>query len=352
MKAVSSKTTMPILECIVIDVGEVIRFIANDMELGIETIVKGTITETGKIAINAKIFADIVRKLPDNDVSIETDKNYTMHITCEKAKFTISGKSDNEFPLIPKIEKTTPLELSQFALKEIIRQTVFSISDNENNKIMTGELFEIENEMMRVVSLDGSRISIRKITLGSSFPATKVIVPGKTLQEISKILSGEVEEKVKIFFTEKHILFEFNDTLVLSRLIDGEYYRINQMLSGDYNTRFTVNKKELLDCIDRATLLLKDSEKMPIILGIKDAMMELRMNTKIGSMNETIDIIKEGSNILIGFNPKFLLDALRVIDDEDVTLYMTNPKAPCFIKDRKESYTYLILPVNFNTISR
>ena len=256
------------------------------------------------------------------------------------------------FLAIPQIEKTSALELSQFTLKEIIRQTVFSISDNENNKIMTGELFEISENTLRVVSLDGSRISIRKVELEKVFPATKVIVPGKTLNEISKILSGEVEEKIQIYFTDKHILFEFNDTLVLSRLIDGEYYRINQMLSGDYNTRFTVNKRELQDCIDRATLLLKESEKMPIIIGVKDTMMELQMNTKIGSMDETIDIVKEGSDILIGFNPKFLLDALRVIDDEEVTLYMTNAKAPCFIKDKKESYIYLILPVNFNVAAR
>ena len=352
LKAVSSKTTMPILECIVIEVTDVIRLIANDMELGIKTIVKGNIEKKGTIAINAKIFADIIRKLPDNEVYIETDDKFTMHIICEKAKFVISGKSSEEFPAIPQIEKTSALELSQFTLKEIIRQTVFSISDNENNKIMTGELFEISDNTLRVVSLDGSRISIRRVELEKVFPTTKVIVPGKTLHEISKILSGEVEEKVEIYFTDKHILFEFNNTLVLSRLIDGEYYRINQMLSGDYNTRFTVNKRELQDCIDRATLLLKESEKMPIIIGVKDAMMELQMNTKIGSMDETIDIVKEGSDILIGFNPKFLLDALRVIDDEEVTLYMTNAKAPCFIKDKKESYIYLILPVNFNVAAR
>lgn len=350
LRAVPAKTTMPILECIVISVSDsTIRFITNDMEIGIETIVNGLITTPGSVAINAKIFSDIVRKLPDNDIVIETDSNYMTTITCEKSVFTIAGQSSEEFPSLPKIEKKEPLLLSQFTLKEVIRQTVFSISDNESNKIMTGELFEINGSEFKVVSLDGSRISIRKVILKSEFEPTKVIVPGKTLNEISKILSGELEDEVRIFFTDKHILFEFDNTIVLSRLIEGEYYRINQMLSGDYDTRLKVNRKELLDCIDRASLLIKEAEKKPIILNIGASSMEMRVNSSIGSMNEVIDISQEGKSILIGFNPKFLMEALRAIDDEEVTLFMTNPKAPCFIKNEEESYIYLILPVNFNS---
>ncbi len=350
LKAVPAKSTMPILECIVIEVkGESVKLISNDMELAIETLVKGNILQEGTIAINAKVFSEIIRKLPDNDVTIETDDNYSCLISCEKAKFNISGKSNEEFPSIPSIERDKSIVISQFSLKEIIRQTVFSISDNESNKIMTGELFEINQDEFKVVSLDGHRISIRKIKLKESYDSLKVIVPGKTLNEISKILSGEMNEEVKIFFTNKHIVFEFNDTMVLSRLIEGEYYKINQMLSSDYETKITINKKEFLSCIDRATLLIKESEKKPIIINITDDAMELKINSAIGSMNEEVDIVKEGKDILIGFNPKFLMDALRVIDEEEVDIYLFNPKAPCFIKDKEENYIYLILPINFNT---
>jgi DNA polymerase-3 subunit beta len=349
LKAVPAKSTMPILECLIIDVtNDTIKLIANDMELGIETVVKGSVATPGNIAINAKVFSEIIRKLPDNDVMIETDSNYMATIVCEKSKFTIAGKSCEEFPLLPVIETKEPVILSQFTLKEVIRQTVFSISDNESNKIMTGELFEINNNELRVVSLDGHRISIRKVELKNSYPSMKVIVPGKTLQEISKILSGEISDEVNIYFTERHVLFEFNDTIVLSRLIEGEYFKIDQMLSGDYETKVTINKKVFLNCIDRATLLIKETEKKPIIVGIQDRSMELKVNTMIGSMNEDIDIVKEGKDILIGFNPKFLIDALRVIDDEEVDIYLINPKAPCFIKDKNETYVYLILPVSFN----
>lgn len=176
-------------------------------------------------------------------------------------------------------------------------------------------------------------------------------MPGKTLSEISKILSGDVDKEVHIFFTDNHILFEFDNTIVLSRLIEGEYFKIDQMLSTDYETKVRINKKEFLNCIDRATLLVKEGDKKPVIINITDASMELKMNTIIGSMDEEIDITKNGKDLMIGFNPKFLIDALRVIDDEEVDLYMVNPKAPCFIRDAEENYIYLILPVNFTTVS-
>ena len=168
------------------------------------------------------------------------------------------------------------------------------------------------------------------------------------LQEVSKILPGSAEEDVNMFLTDNHIVFEFDDTTVVSRLIEGEYFKIEQMLSSDYETKVKINKRELLDCIDRATLLVKEGDKKPIIMNVTDGNMELKINSFIGSMNEDIDIVKEGKDILIGFNPKFFIDALRVIDEEEVSLYMVNPKAPCFIKDDEGKFIYLILPVNFN----
>ena len=348
-KAVPSKTTMPILECILIDATtDIIRLTANDMELGIQTDIEGEILERGMIAIDAKIFSEIVRKLPDNDVIIETNENLQTTIVCEKAKFDISGKPGEEFSYLPVIEKEDSIEISQFALKEVIRQTIFSIADTESNKLMTGELFEIKDNMLRVVSLDGHRISIRKIELKDQVNDKKLVVPGKTLIEVSKILSGELESQVYISYTNNHIVFEFDNTIVVSRLIEGEYFKIDQMLSSDYDTKVKINNKELLSCIDRATLLVKEGDKKPIIINIGDEVMELKIKSQIGSMNEEIVINKEGKDLLIGFNPKFLIDALRVIDEEEVTLYLMNAKAPCFIKDDKESYIYLILPVNFN----
>ena len=351
-KAVPNKTTMSILECILVDATKnFIKLTANDMELGMETVIEGEVIEKGIIALDAKMFLDIVRKLPDSDVTIESDGSFKTLIKCEKSKFTIIGKSGEDFSYLPVVEKNHQIMVSQFTLKEVIRQTIFSISDNENNKLMTGELFEINGNELKVVSLDGHRISIRKIQLKDHYDPARLIVPGKTLNEISKIIPGDADKDVTISFTNNHILFEFDDTLVVSRLIEGEYFKVEQMLSSDYETKVRVNKREFLNCIDRATLLVKEGDKKPIIINVSDEFIELKINSTLGSMNEEIDVEKQGKDLMIGFNPKFLIDALRVIDDEEVDLYMVNSKAPCFIKNEEESYIYLVLPVNFTTVS-
>ena len=353
MKAVPSKTTMSILECILIDAssGE-IKLTGNDMELGIETTVNGEILEHGKIALDAKLFSEITRRVSSQNavVTIESDDKFNTTISCENSVFNIQGRDGDEFSYIPYIEKNKYISLSQFTLKEVIQQTIFSISPNDSNKMMAGELFEVNENQLKVVSLDGHRISIRNVTLKDHYENTKVIVPGKTLSEISKILGGDNEKEVLIYFSANHILFEFDNTRVVSRLLEGEYYKISQMLSSDYETKITINKKEFLNCIDRASLLIRESDKKPIIIDIADHSLKLNINSFFGSMEEEILIQKEGRDLLIGFNPKFLMDVLRVIDDEEINIYLVNPKAPCYIKDDAGTYNYLILPVNFNSI--
>ena len=348
MKAVPTRTTMNILECILIDATtNEIKFTGNDMELGIETIVEVEIIEKGKIAIDAKLFSEIVRKLPDNDITLTTDSNNNALITCEKSKFNIAGKSGDDFSYLPAIIKDKMITLSQFQLKEVINQTIFSIAINDNNKMMTGELFEVNEGTLKVVGLDGHRIAIRNIKLEGRSDDVRVVIPGKTLQEISKILNADAESLVNIYFTNNHVLFEFDQTHVVSRLIEGDYFKISQMLSNDYETKVSINKKEFLDSIDRANLLIREGDKKPIIINILNGLLQVNVNSAIGALNEDIDIDKEGKDIMIGFNPKFLMDALRVIDDENVTMYLVNHKSPCFIRDKEENYIYLILPVNF-----
>lgn len=349
-KAVSTKTTMPILECVLIDVyADSIKLTANDLELGIETLLEGNVIEMGRIAIEAKIFTDIVRKLPDSEIYIESTPDCKTIIRCEKAKFVISSKSGEDFTELPSIEKEKSISISQFTLKEVIRQTIFSISDNENNKLMTGELFEVKDGKLTVVSLDGHRISLRNIELKGNSSDVRVVVPGKTLNDLSKIITGGIDDMVNIYFTDRHILFEFDNTMVVSRLLEGEYFKIVQMLSMDHKIKVKINNREFLDCIDRASLLIKESDKKPIIVSIKDDNnMYLKVDTMMGSMNEELGINKEGEEIIIGFNPRFLMDVLRVIDDEDIYLYMRDAKSPCIIKDDAQSYIYVVLPVNIN----
>lgn len=348
LRAVPARTTMPIMECILIDATDTsIKLVANDMELGIETIVNGEIIERGKIAIDARFLSDIIRKLPDSEISLETNENYSTTISCEKSVFDIPGKDGDDFPYLPYIEKDKNIMISQFDLKEVIRQTNFSIGDNSGNVIMTGELFEVNDNILKVVSLDRYRVSIRNVKLNSSYNNIKVIVPGKTLNELIKIIPGDAESEVGVFFTDNHIVFEFDDTVVVSRLIEGEFFKINQMISKDYETKIIINKKEFLDSLDRATLFVKEGNKKPVIFDVEDGSIKINIVSSIGKMNGEIDIEKEGKDIKIGFDPKFLIDALRVIDDENVSIYFINSKAPCTIRDDEGNYIYLVLPVNY-----
>lgn len=352
LKAVSTKTTMPILECILIEAGKKgVYLTANDMELGIETKVENCeIMEEGRIAIEARLFSEIIRKISldeESIVSLESDGNIVT-IVCDNSTFRIQEKDPDQFPDLPSIDQDHYITLSQLTLKEIIRDTIFSISPNDSNKMMTGELFEVKGDLLKVVSLDGHRISIRNTALRETYNDVKVIIPGKTLNEVSKILSGDNDKDVVLFFSRNYVMFRFDETVMVSRLIDGEYFKIDSMLSSDYETKVVVNKKEFLDSIERSTILIRESDKKPLIMDIRDSSMGLKMHSMIGTMDADILIRKQGKDLMIGFNPKFLLDALRVIDDEEVSLYLTNPKAPCFIKDDDGKFIYLILPVNFN----
>lgn len=357
-KAIPTRTTAPILECIKIDAStNEIHLTANDTQLGIETIVDGTINERGIIAIPAKNFEPIVHKLPDGEVTITTNETYKTIIKCGKVKFDIEGQSGEDFAPLPLVPKQSPITMSEFTLREVIRQTIFSISDNEERKMMTGEQFKIENNHLKVVSLDGHRISIRNVELKDQNRDEDIVVSGRTLNEVSKIIGGGTEDMVNIYITEvpkerknevtQHICFEFGKTRVVSSLLPGEYFSIDHMIPKEYQTKIKLNRKELLECVDRSLLLVKEGDKKPIIMNITDGNVEMMIKSVAGAMDENIDCEKDGVDIKIAFNPKFFIDALRAIDDEDVELYFVNSKSPCSIKDEKDSYLYMILPVNF-----
>ncbi len=349
-KAVSSKTTKPILECILLEAkGGELKLTANNLNLGIETYIDCTILEEGVIAINAKLFSDIIRKLQDSEIDIESNSDYKTTITCEKSRFNIPCWSGEDFPELLAVNKEKSITMSQLGLKDVIRQTIFSVSDNENSKLMSGELFEVKDGILSVVSLDGHRISMRKVALKDNVDDMSAVVPGKTLQEVSKIINGDAESEVTIYFADKNLSFEFDRTRVVSRLIEGEYFKITHMLSMDTDLCVKANRNELMGCIDRASLLIQETDKKPIIVNVKnDNNLYIRLDTNIGSLNEEMEIEKDGGEIIIGFNPSFIMDALRVIDDDRVNIYMKDSKSPCLIKDVDNTYIYIVLPININ----
>ena len=250
-------------------------------------------------------------------------------------------------PIFRRSKKGSRRDLAVLASRSDQADNLFR-RDERQQPADDGRTVRARGRRLKVVALDGHRIAIRNLALTDQGGSHKVVVPGKTLNEISKIISGDITDMVRLYFADNYILFEFDNTLVLSRLIEGEYFRIDQMLSSDYETKIEINRQEFINCIDRASLLIRESDKMPVVIYIQDGVAELRINTALGAMDEKIEVQQTGKDLVIGFNPKFLLDALRVIDDETVSLYFVNAKAPCFIRDDRQSYIYLILPVNIN----
>ena len=344
MKAVSTKTSSVILESILISASDNrVVLDATDTELSIQTEVDAVIVKAGGVVLNAKLFSEIVRKFD----STEFDNDFKTTIRCEQAVFNIMGIDPVEFIPMPKIDRDAFISLSQFSLKEVIRQTEFSTAISDINRMMGGELIDVKNNVAKFVTLDGHRMSIRNIELMGEYEDQKCVVPIKSLQEVMRIIDSDTQKNVNIYFSKDHILFEFDKTLVLSRILDGEFFRIESMLSNDYDTKVNVSRLKLQNAIEQSMILIRENEHKPMILDIENGMLKLSVNSSLGFMDAKVNIEKSGSDLKIAFNPKFLVDALKVIDDDFVNIYFTNAKSPCFIRDDKNTYTYLILPVNF-----
>ena len=350
MKAVSTKTSSVILESILISASDNrVVLDATDTELSIQTEVDAVIVKAGGVVLNAKLFSEIVRKFDSTKslIELDVDSDFKTTIRCEQAVFNIMGIDPVEFIPMPKIDRDAFISLSQFSLKEVIRQTEFSTAISDINRMMGGELIDVKNNVAKFVTLDGHRMSIRNIELMGEYEDQKCVVPIKSLQEVMRIIDSDTQKNVNIYFSKDHILFEFDRTLVLSRILDGEFFRIESMLSNDYNTKVNVSRLKLQSAIEQSMILIRENEHKPMILDIENGMLKLSVNSSLGFMDAKVNIEKSGSDLKIAFNPKFLVDALKVIDDDFVNIYFTNAKSPCFIRDDKNTYTYLILPVNF-----
>ncbi len=355
-RAINSKSTLNMHDCVLIDARNGrISMTASDSDFVIETEIEGTIEESGRIVLEADYLDKVIKSLSSEkdekgvtDVRIETKENYRTIITSGSAKnTTLPGRDGAEFSVLPAIDRTDSLTISEFSLRQIINQTIFSINSNESNVLMSSECFEIDGNVLKVASLDGKRISIRKIVLRDTYGNRKLIIPGKVLNEISRILHDDTEKDVVISISENRIVFDFEKTTVVSQLVDGTYFDVDQMIVTDYETKILVKREALIAGLERARIFVRDGDSKPVILTIKDGTMNIRVTSAVGSTDDNIDIEKSGKDIVIGFNAKFLIEALRAVDDETVSIDFVNSKAPCYLRNDDDTYVYMVLPINF-----
>jgi DNA polymerase-3 subunit beta len=350
LKAVSNRTTMPILECVLITAEDGgIKLLGNDLELGIETkMIEAEVYEKGKAALDAKAFSDIVRKLPGEEIAVETMGNYITMIKSGVSEFKILGQPGDEFPALPEVESDAGFEIKSGALKDMIRQTIFSVSTDESKPAMTGELMSVINGRLRMASVDGHRISVRYADIDNKELEAEVIVPAKTLGEINKILKSNESSITGVYFSDKHALFETDDALIVSRLIEGKFLDYESIFRIESAVTIDIETQPFADCVERASLLSRETVKNPVKLTInaETDIRKVESTAEAVSFYDEIPARIEGDGMEIQFNPKYLLDILKAAGDERVKIMMTTPLNPCIFKALEgDDYKYLALPI-------
>ena len=350
VKGVASKTTMPILEGILIQTNDnEIKLTTYDLEIGIEYTMECDIIEQGSTVVNATMFTEIIRKLPDSEINIGLNENNLLTIECEGSLYKLATMNPDEFPELPKIEVEYSIDLEQSALKNMIKKTIFAVSTEETRPIFTGSLFEIKNNKLNVVAIDGFRLAIRTINLPFPTVDFKAVIPAKTLNEINKILADSFEN-VKIGVSKNQALFEMENCKLVTRILDGEFLNYSSVIPNNWQTRIRVEKSSLQNSFERISLISSSSiekeKKYPVKVSIDLGKMTISCTNQTGDAKEELFISTEGQNIEAGFNPKYFLDSLKAIDEEEIYVEFGTNISPCLIKSVDHNdYIYMILPI-------
>jgi len=346
-RAVAAKASIPALEGILIKAyDQKLSISGYDLEIGMTTTIDATVQQQGEIVVSAKLFAEIVRKLPEEIVCIETDERMITYITSGQADYQIVGMSSVEYPDLPVFEETNSFEIKGDLLKEMIRQTVYATSDNMARPIYTGSLFEIKDKIFKIVAIDGYRMAIRQENVDSDIDA-KFVVPGKTQQEVLKLINDE--NIVNISIGQRHIMFRINNYTVVSRLIEGVFLDYKANLPKDAKTEIIVNTRKIINAVDRMALLNNDKIQSPVRCNIGNDEIRLSCSSAVGKANDVISAPVMGEEVLIGFNNRYLLDALKNIDCDEVKIILNGSVAPMIIKPIKgEEFINLVVPMRIS----
>lgn len=348
-KAVSSRTTVPILKGILLKTNAdgILTMSASDLDLSIEKSIKVENCEPGEIVVQAKLFGDIVRKLPNDEIVIE-DVDGNIMIKCSNSEFNIVGFPSDEFPIINvPVNSDSKIIFEKNILTDMIKKTSFAASIEESRGIINGILVEMKEKTMNMIALDGFRMAVTRQPMINE-KEENIVIPAKILNEVSKILSetDSQDSNVTLTMNDKRAIFVMEDTKIVLRLLEGEFVRYNDILPKDFKTKVVLNKSDFLESIERASLLAKIGNNNLIKLDIREADMQITSKSEEGNVRENVYISKEGDDIIIGFNSKYMIDALKVIDDEEITLLFNNSVSPCLIKSLAgDDYEYLVLPV-------
>lgn len=350
INGVASKTTMPILEGILIQTNDnELKLTSYDLEIGIEYILEAEIEEQGSIVVNAIMFSEIIRKLPNTTIKITINDNNLLEIECEGSLYKLATMNPDEFPELPRINVDNSIEVEQTTLKNMIRKTIFAVSTEENRPIFTGCLFEVVENKLNVVAVDGYRLAIKSNVINEKVNSFSSVIPGKTLNEVNKIISDSFEP-VKIGISRNQALFEMENCKIVTRLLDGEFLKYANTIPQNWETRIKVNKNNIQECFERIKLIsasaIEKEKRYPVKINVEVGKVTISCANQTGDAKEEIYVETEGKELEIGFNPVFFLEALKAIDDEEVYIEFGTNRSPCIIKPIDNGdYIYMILPI-------
>lgn len=344
-KAVPTRTTMPILDGILLEVGEELRLTGNDLELGIVFEVPAIIEEIGSIVLASKTFGDIIRKLPDIYVTIETSNdNSTVSISSGNANYHLRTIPAEEYPRVVTLAEENVISIPEKDLKNLIKQSLFAASQEDTRPILKGVLIEHLGNHLNFVALDGYKLAVKTLAREEE-NSFRVIATARVLNEVLKILQNS-DDLVNFCCSENQIMFYTEDFRIVSRLLKGDFIDYSKMLPREYKTTVSISCKELLSGIERAAIVMTDERKTPLLITIDDDQIVLSANAENGTSREVISAEIIGDSMEIGFNPKNIMECLRVIEEDEIQIHLTTNVGPCIIdSEENDDYTYLVMPV-------
>lgn len=350
-KAVSTKSCLAALEGILISTKEnSLSLCGYDLELGIMTEIPATIEQPGQIVINAKLFSEIIRKAPADTITISVDEKLIATITSAPAEFSLVGISHEDFPEIPTLSDAETLSLDCETLKGMIRQTLFATSETDVKPINTGTLFEVSETELKLISVDGFRLALRKEALAGG-KEIRFVVPGKTLNEVLKILPDAEGAKIQISVGKKHIIFYIESYFVISRLLEGEFLDYTAAIPPSHATAVVVNVKSMIESIDRVSLVVTDRLKSPVRCSFANNFARVFCITTVGKASDELPISMQGDALEIGFNNRYLIDALKNTECDEVKVLLNGPLSPIKIVPKEgDAFVFLVLPVRLKAV--
>lgn len=345
-RAVSTKTSIPAIEGILLKAENGRLYLTGyDLEVGINTSIEAKVEQDGSIILNARYLCDIIRRLPDEEVEIEADARQLCYIRSGETNYSLNGISAEEYPELPSVTGGAPVIIDQGILKNMIRQTIFAVADNNSNVVYTGIKFEIEKNQIKLIAVDGVRLAIRTEEIDYDGEELSFIVPGKTLSEVMKLIDEE-DADVSLGVGKRHIVFEVNGYSIVSRLLEGEFLDYKSAVPASFATTVRVSTKTLMSSIDRTSLLITDRLKSPVRCIFDDNTIKISSITSLGTANDKISAQIDGERIEIGFNNRFIIEALRVCDTDEVLIKLNSPVSPIIILPPEgDSFLFLVLPV-------